>query len=166
VARRWRRGEIWRGTLCGYGDTRKQEEHGEGRHMSARAGPQESSGEVWLCGTKGAVLGCRVLRGVTLVRKARWYTRAEWQPSTSEPGNAIRRSITPGKTALSRGVPDRRPGLQGQGRSKASCRRAGVQFEAQTGHKTIGVVIWPLTSSSFDIVSSKLVTLPLGPVKN
>jgi hypothetical protein len=65
VARRRRRGEIWRGTLCGYVDTRKQKEHGGGRHMSARADPQKRSGEEWLCGTEGVVLGCRILRGVT-----------------------------------------------------------------------------------------------------
>jgi hypothetical protein len=43
MARRRRRGENWRGTLCGYRETRKQEELGGGRHMSARAKPQRRS---------------------------------------------------------------------------------------------------------------------------
>jgi hypothetical protein len=43
MARRRRRGEIWRGTLREY-VTRKQNEDGVGRHMSARAEPQGRSG--------------------------------------------------------------------------------------------------------------------------
>jgi hypothetical protein len=45
MARRRRRGESWRGALCGYLEMRKQKEHGGGRHMSARAEPQVGSGE-------------------------------------------------------------------------------------------------------------------------
>jgi hypothetical protein len=43
MARRRRRGEIWRGTLREY-VTRKQDEDGVRRHMSARAEPQGRSG--------------------------------------------------------------------------------------------------------------------------
>jgi hypothetical protein len=43
MARRQRRDESWRETLCEY-ETRKQKLLGGGKHMSARAKPQELSG--------------------------------------------------------------------------------------------------------------------------
>jgi hypothetical protein len=91
MARRRRRGENWRGTLCGYRETRKQKEHGGGKHMSARATPQgRSDGRRvamrgrGVAGRKGRGVACSALlrcsaAGGTRGRKWRLPARRIWR---------------------------------------------------------------------------------------
>jgi hypothetical protein len=185
MARRRRRGESWRGTLCGYLETRKQKELGGGWHMSARAKPQERSGErgvamrrSWCWDKTGqwrlARRNFRCGSAAGLV-EAWWYTRANGRPSTLRIWRCSPAQITPGRTAIRdffRLAPWTQ-GLRQAGQMQACSALARIR-RTPSGHRarcSIGVAdslsasygLPPLTSSRCEMVSSKLVTLPLGP---